>query len=182
VEPGNKNRLILVALALVFFGPLLVAFLLTNAGWHPDKTRSYGMLVEPAVDVSKTVVTLNDASKLVWIDPQWHWTLLAVAGPTCAEKCKEALAAVLRMRITLGRNAERLRVVYLGPALPPDMLSAWAALSGGVDDAGALSAYKPVADDTLALALVNPNGLLILRDDPGFDVARVREDLVKVVH
>ncbi len=182
MESRKKNRLVLVALALVFFGPLTVAFVLTNAGWHPDKTRSYGSLIEPPIDVGKTAVTLTDATKLVWIDPQWHWTLLALAGPTCAEKCKEALAAVLRMRITLGRNAERLRVVYLGPALPPDMLSAWAALSGGVDDAGALNAYKPAAGDTLALALVNPNGLLILRHDAGFDVARVREDLVKVVH
>ena len=33
-----------------------------------------------------------------------------------------------------------------------------------------------------ALALVNPNGLLMLRYDADFDVARVRQDLVKVVH
>lgn len=172
----------MIALVLVFFGPLLGALLLTNAGWHPEKTRSYGTLIEPPLDVSASSVTLTDASKLVWVDPQWHWTLLAIAGPTCAEKCKEALAAVLRMRITLGRNAERLRVVYLGPALPPDMLTAWAALSAGTNGSAALAAYKPSGDDTLALALVNPNGLLILRNDAGFDVGQVRQDLVKVVH
>ena len=35
---------------------------------------------------------------------------------------------------------------------------------------------------TLALALVDPNGLLMMRYDAGYDAARLRQDIVKVVH
>jgi hypothetical protein len=83
--------------------------------------------------------------------------------------------------MTLNRNAERLRVLYLGPALPAAAVQALAPLLAGSDDNDMLAAYRPAAAPP-ALALVNPNGLLMLRYGADFDVARVRQDLVKVVH
>ena len=105
---------------------------------------------------------MSDGSKLVWRDPQWQWTLLALPGADCAATCQAQLSDLMRMRITLNRNAERLRVVYLGAPLPAELSGALAPLLGGRDDAGTFASYRPAATDELALALVDPNGLLML--------------------
>ena len=182
VDKSKRSRLVLVAIMLVFAAPLVVAMLLNLTGWRPASTRNYGVLVEPPLDVSAAPVTLAGGGKLDWRDPQWHWTLVALSNGDCRDSCRARIADVLRMRLTLNRNAERLRVVYLGPPLPAPAVEALAPLLAGSDDNGLLSAYRPAAAGALALALVNPNGLLILRFDSDFDVARVRQDLVKVVH
>jgi hypothetical protein len=182
VNKTNRSRLILIAIVLVFAAPLAGALLLNLSGWRPATTRNYGVLVEPPVDVGSAPVTLDGGGKLDWSDPQWHWTLVVLANGDCGAPCQARIADVLRMRLTLNRNAERLRVVYLGPALPAAAVQELATLVTGRDDGNVLAAYRPDAAGTPALALVNPNGLLMLRFGADFDVARVRQDLVKVVH
>jgi hypothetical protein len=86
------------------------------------------------------------------------------------------------MRITLNRNAERLRIVYLGDTLPASASAAAAPLLAGNDDHGALAAYRAANPGELALALVDPNGLLMMRYAAGYDAALLRGDIVKVVH
>jgi hypothetical protein len=178
----NRNRLVLVALLLLFAAPLLIALLLNLEGWRPQQTRNSGMLVDPPRDVTPSAVTLTDGGRLVWRDPQWHWTLLALPGSPCAAECRTRLDEALRMRLTLGRNAERLRIVYLGPALPADFIAARAPLLAGQDDAGAFADYRAHADDALALALVDPNGLLMLRYAEGYSAQGLRSDILRVFH
>jgi cytochrome oxidase Cu insertion factor (SCO1/SenC/PrrC family) len=182
VDKRNKSRLTFVAIVLVFAAPLLAALLLSRSGWRPQTTRNYGVLVEPPLDVTAVPVTLAGGTPLAWRDPQWHWTLLAFGNGACAEPCQSRLAELMRMRITLGRNAERLRIVYLGPAPPPAAADAATPLLAADGDAPVLAPYRPAAAGAVSLALVDPNGLLMLRYPPGYDAARLRQDVVKVVH
>jgi hypothetical protein len=182
VDNRNRNRIVLIAVALVFAAPIVSALLLNASGWRPANTRNSGTLVQPPLDIGNVTVTLADGSKLVWRDPQWHWTLLALGNGDCAQACQTRLAELVRMRITLNRNAERLRIVYLGAPLPAPASGTAAPLLTGSDDAGALAAYRPGAPGGLALALVDPNGLLMMRYATGYDAAALRGDIVKVVH
>jgi hypothetical protein len=183
VNKVTKGRLTFIAIVLVFAAPLGTALVLNLVGWHPEKTRNYGTLVEPPANVRDVPVTLADGARLDWRDPQWHWTLLALGSGECAGPCRSRLAELQRLRITLGRNAERLRIVYLGPALPSADAAALVPMQRGDDaGAGALAAYRPAEPGAVALALVDPNGLLMLRYAPGYDAARLRQDIVKVVH
>jgi len=182
MTPQTRSRLVLAAIVLVFAAPLLIAFWLNAEGWRPQQTRNSGTLVEPPRDVTAAALTLLEGSKLAWRDPQWHWTLVVLSSGDCGATCQARIDDVLRMRLTLNRNAERLRVVYLGPALPASAVQALAPLVAGRDESNVLATYRPDAAGTTALALVNPNGLLMLRYGADFDVARVRQDLVKVVH
>lgn len=178
----SKNRLILAAIVLVFAAPLLIAYLLNAEGWRPQQTRNSGTLIEPPRDVSTVAVTLTDGAQLVWRDPQWHWTLLALPGASCAGQCMLRLDEALRMRLTLGRNAERLRVVYLGPSLPTAEVAVRAPLLAGQDDRRAFADYRAHGDDALALALVDPNGLLMLHYPEGYSAQGLRSDIQKVLH
>ena len=88
---------------------------------------------------------------------------------------------LVRMRATLGRNAERLRLVYLGPSLPAEALTALAPLQAGSDDTNAFADLRAKGDGGLALALVDPGGYLMMRYAEGYDLGGVRRDLPKVV-
>ena len=178
----TKNRLILAAIVLVFAAPLMLAYVMHAEGWRPQQTRNSGVLVDPPRDVTALAVTLADGEKLVWRDPQWHWTLLALPGAQCANQCRTRLDETLRMRLTLGRNAERLRVVYIGPALTAEYVAARAPLIAGNDATGALAQYRARNDDDLALALVDPNGLLMLHYPQGYSAQGLRSDIQKVLH
>ncbi len=180
MDKRNRNRLVLAVIALVFAAPIVAALVLNATGWRPAHTRNAGTLVDPPLDVSGAAVTLADGSKLQWRDPQWHWTLLALASGECADACRARLAELVRLRITLGRNAERLRLVYLGAPLPAAL--ELSPLQVGRDDDARFAAQVPAAAGAVALALVDPNGLLMMRYDAGYDAARLRQDIVKVLH
>ena len=178
----RRNRLMLIGIAALFFGPLIVAAALGWSGWRPAATKAYGTLIDPPRDVGSVIVQLADGSAYVWRDPQWQWTLLALPGSSCAQKCRAALEDVLRMRATLGRNASRLRVLYLGPTLPEDVVGALKPLQQGSSDATAFAGLRAQGEDSLALALVDPGGLLMMAYAPGYDVGGVRRDLPKVIN
>jgi len=177
----NRNRWIFIGVVAVFVVPMLIAFALTLVGWEPKGTKAYGTLINPPRQVDAIPVTLAAGDKLVWRNPQWQWTLLALPGGNCAQQCQAALADLVRMRATLGRNASRLRLVYLGPALPADAVTALVPLQAGMDDSNAFADLRAKGDDALALALVDPGGYLMMRYAEGYDLGGVRRDLPKVV-
>jgi len=178
----TKNRLTLILIALVFFVPLALAFLFNAEGWRPAQTRNHGSLIEPARDVTAVPLTLADGGAFAWKIPTWPWTLVLLPGGNCADACRTRIDELLRMRITLGRNAERVRVLYLGPDLGTDWVGARKPLLAGQTQDAAFDALRPGTDDTLALALVDPNGLLMMQYKPGYVASDVREDLVRVLH
>jgi len=181
LESRNKNRWMLLGVTALFVVPILIALTLNLVGWRPQGTKAYGTLIDPPRSVENASVTLADGNKFVWRDPQWHWTLVALPGANCGQRCEAALADVMRMRATLGRNAERVRVLYLGPALPTEIAASFVPLQPGSDDGAAFAALRAKGDDALALALVDPGAYLMMRYDEGYDVAGVRRDLPKVV-
>lgn len=178
----NRNRMALITLLLIFAAPLAIAWWLSATGWHPQQTRNSGALVDPPRDISAVAVILAEGNTLSWRDPEYRWTLLALPGAQCATSCRERLDEALRMRITLGKNTDRLRVVYVGAALAADFIAARAPLLAGRDASGALSAERAGGEDSLALALVDPRGLLILRYSDGYSAQGLRSDIQRVIY
>ena len=67
MKTQSKNRLILIAVLLLFAAPLVIAFVLNQQGWHPQNTRNSGTLVEPPYSVVSAPVTLAGGRM---IDPE----------------------------------------------------------------------------------------------------------------
>lgn len=182
MNKSNRGRLVLIGIAVLFAIPLAAAFLLRGSGWQPARTLQSGILMHPPRDMSAAPVTLADGSRYAWQDPQYRWTLVMLPGSACAQNCQTRLDEALRMRITLGRNADRLRVLYLGPALAPDFLAARKPLLAGRDDSGAFASVRAQGPDDLALALVDPRGQLMLRYAHGYSAQGLRSDVVKILY
>jgi len=179
---STRNRLVLVALIGLFALPLVIAWILSASGWHPVNTRSSGTLVSPPRDVAGVPIALHGGGRVAWPDSQYRWTLLALPGAECLTNCLTRLEEVTRMRITLGRDADRLRVIYLGPELPAGFLSAHRHLLSGRDVSGALSNERAHGKDELALALVDPRGLLMMHYAAGYSAQGLRSDIKKVIY
>ncbi len=178
----TKSRLTLLAVVALFAVPLIAAFVVRSSGWHPSETKNSGTLVDPPRDIKTVVAKLPDGSTFAWKDPQFHWTLVMLPGANCAAKCIERIDEALRMRITLGRNSERLRVAYIGPKQPDDFFKLREPLTELSDPANAFADYRSRNDDSLALALVDPQGLLMMRYPDGYSAQGLRGDITKIIY
>lgn len=177
----TKNRLVLLGIVAMFAIPLIAAFVIRSSGWHPEKTKNTGTLVEPPRDLTQASATA-DRQPFTWKDAQYHWTLVLLPGTTCATKCIERIDEAVRMRLTLGRNADRLRIVYVGPPQPPEFFASRAPLTFVHDDSNAFADDHAHDDDSLALALIDPNGLLMMRYPDGYSAQGLRADITRIIY
>jgi hypothetical protein len=178
----TRGRLALIGIVFFFAIPVIAAFYLRASGWQPSRTTQSGILVEPQRDVSAAPVVLVDGSRYPWRDANFRWTLVLLTGSECGPHCRERLDEVLRMRITLGRNIDRLRVLYLGAPLPADFLAARTSLRIGHDDTDAFALARPKGEDELTLALVDPRGQWMLRYADGYSAQGLRRDITKILY
>lgn len=184
----NRNRALLIAILLLFFGSMLVAGALRFSGWMPEGRKNHGALLDPPVDLRAVVPSLIDGGEYHWSPDERIWRI-AVAPPVdCGTDCG-ALAAQLDTTWRLfGKDADRVHVLWVcGTAgcMPPDgaprprtlqLLQPeprlHGALSGGSTD---------VAATGPSVYVIDPNGFVILRYPPGFDPIELRADMVKLL-
>ena len=182
MDARAKRRMQLILVTLLFAAPLLLALILRWEEWRPQRTRNYGELINPPVDITAGELTLSDGNNLNLRDANWRWTLLAFSGPSCEEHCLTALDQVRRARISLNQNADRLRIGYLGAALPGDVLKEFTSLLVAHDPNRYFVNWRPQQADTLAVALIDPNGQAVLRYPAGFDANGLRKDVARLIH
>lgn len=123
MQASTKARLKILAVALLFIGPLAAAWLLYTAfpGQAPGGRTHHGELNEPAIPLSGEGLepAAGTAELPVFAE---QWTFLQVAGERCGAACREGLATTRRVRALLHRRAARVqRVLVLadGGTVPP---------------------------------------------------------------
>lgn len=177
-RPPNSSRTVLIALALLFILPIVVAWFFTigPVQWRPDNTINKGTLLQPPL----ALIGLKTAENkpLSWDKPPGKWYLVALARPGCSEGCQELLAVTAKVEAALGKDIVRVRraVLHAGPGVPTMNADAvlWIDEQGATADAVAQALalsklYQAVliVDYAGRVALAYPppyNGNDILRD------------------
>lgn len=180
MTPENRKRLGLILIVLLFAAPIATAYLLNAVGWRPAGMRNYGTLIEPPQDLGAARFVLDDGKPLKWKDDDWSWTLIALTGPNCAQKCLGRIDELRRARLTLNQNAHRVRVIVLDQTLSADALAPLRTVERARDVDGKLAAFRP-RDDDVAAVLVDPRGFLILSYHAGYDGNLLRKDLARLI-
>lgn len=168
----RRGRLVLVALAVLFFGPLLFSWAYQRLGfdWYPQPKLS-GVLIQPPVELPLAGLT-------AW--PAGRWTLV-VAGP-CEAACWKTLTDLRQIARSLPRYTDSMARVYLYP--PKGELAAGRVREQDglqpVEDAdgrllAAVAAAAP-PDDT-AFLMVDPGGRAMLRYRKDYDPRAARKDI-----
>lgn len=186
-KPANptlrNSRLKLLLIMAVFAAPMIAAGVLTFTGWQPTgKANGQPILPQRNFADENLRVQVGDGQAWAWRASEPQLTLIALAGPNCAVHCVDTLTKMAAARITLNRNATRLRLLYIGTP-PADsgqdgMKNYWQL---GTDVDGKLANYRPSEADSVAALLVESNGTALSLYAEGFDPTGLRKDLQKVI-
>jgi hypothetical protein len=188
-----KNpRLVLLAIFLLFFGPVLLAVLMRSAWWDfvPAVSSNLGTLVQPPVasGIDGVEVLHPGNSK----PRQDGWTILYPLPVECHRSCRDTASALRQVHIAAGRHRDRVSVMLLASgelseAAMRELVGIYAQFRIARDARGAIA-------DTLAgigavpgefgdgrAFLLDPPGNIIMAYASGFDPNHVKKDLKRLL-
>ena len=183
LQARRRNRAMLVALSVMFFGGMLVAGLLRFSGWRPEGAKNKGEMLQPYGDLRDHAPALAAGGAYRWKDEPRIWRIVAMPrdcdGARAAD-CARLLQDLDKVWRLMGKDADRVHLLWVGAAptgaaLPRELrlLRADDRLRAGLarwDEAGGDPAW-----------LVDPNGFVVLRYAPGFDPGDLRADLARLL-
>lgn len=116
MKKQSLSRAYLLALFAVFFAPLLVALWLyfgTNS-WLIPRPQSHGMLIQPPRPLDEFSIISSNGIK--WEQQQFlgKWTLLYLGDQSCDLYCEASLFKMRQVRLSLGRDSQRIQRKFLG--------------------------------------------------------------------
>ena len=175
----RRGRIQFVLLAILFLGPLAVAWIMyfDPGGWRPAGAVNHGILVDPPVPLPNVRIA-DEGPDGSDGDLRGRWTMLYLDGGQCSDRCMQALDLSARTRLALGRRLARVQRVYIAegpemvtelPESQADLMIASASIPEMEDLVAALPADLP--RDGSEILLVDPLGNLMMRfpvknDDP----------------
>lgn len=190
LQRRNRNRALLIAIFVLFFGSLLVAGALRFSGWRPSGMKNKGELLQPPVDLRTASAVLRDGGAYAWEPAARTWRIALAPPADCGAECAQAARDVRKVRDLLGREAARVDVLWLCPdascAMPADAagLPHLRVLRADAGLRARLPAVDAVAVGTargVPVYVVDPNGFVILRYAAGADLGDLRADLSKLL-
>ena len=151
-QSGRSQLLVIASLFLV---PLAAAIALYfSFNWRPA-IGAHGELIDPPRPLPAAAL-------------QGHWSLVYLADSDCAERSPVVLAELARLRLALGKDANRTRRVLLHagectrvdpPPGESDLLLIPLAGPGG---AALRALFPPATDGAPGIYIVDPHGNLLM--------------------
>jgi cytochrome oxidase Cu insertion factor (SCO1/SenC/PrrC family) len=187
VAERQPTRILLIGTFLVFFVPIVAAWLLNvfAPGWRPFGTLNHGTLVEPVRQVSSTDLAHLDGGTM---DPDYlsgRWTLVHLLDGDCAQPCVEALVRSHQVQQALGDDRQRVQLLLVLTEfvdleiadLPPRI-----ALAVANDAWMAKFSFAQTAPrENLSVYLVDPQGYLMMRYAQDVDQRGMLADLERLL-
>lgn len=109
-----KGRFALIILAVLFLGPLILAYASYYSGWRPGGQVQKGHIVDPVQSLPQ--MTVYDSQGQALEDDYLHgpqWTMLYVGSSRCAEDCERTLYNMRQVWKSLHRKSTRVQGVYV---------------------------------------------------------------------
>ncbi|MGD9943917.1 MAG: SCO family protein [Burkholderiaceae bacterium] len=182
----RRARLKMLAILLVCAAPVIASYF-TYYVIRPDGRTNYGELIEPQRPVAD--LGARDAQgKAAALDSlRGRWVMLVVAPGDCDDACRKQLYDVRQVRLTTGKDRDRVERVWLvddarQPA--PELLAQHEGLLVWHAPREAIAAQLPVTGATRVedhIWLIDPLGNLMMRFPQHADPNRMKKDLSKLL-
>jgi hypothetical protein len=155
----------------------------------PGGRTNYGALIEPQRPLPALDLHRLDGSAVPAASLRGSWTMVQVDAGACDAACEKKLWKMRQVRLTAGRDADRVRRLWLIVDEAPLATMLMREYDGTLflrALPGEVAGYLPVADDpsaTLAdhIWLIDPLGNLMLRWPKDADPNRMKKDLGKLL-
>jgi hypothetical protein len=166
----RRQRRLLIALALLFFAPLGLAFYLYygHGAWHPGGRVNAGELVVPARPLPALALPLLAAGNTQPNFLKGKWTFLYVVTGPCAEVCRARLYDTRQVRLALDRDVDRVQRAFIADAdccdaqflhdQHPDLI----AIRADAADASLLALLPGATGTAPRVYLIDPLGNLMM--------------------
>ena len=194
-----QTRLILLALVILFVGPIVAAWVLYThpALWRPGKTTNYGELITPPRPIEIGALRRPDGTSLGPDFFHGKWTLLYIGGPACGSRCRDTLYALRQIQLAQGKDIEQVQRLYVmtdtkfEDRLISLLLKQYPRLTVAISTGAALDKFlapfgrRGEADITRRVYLIDPRGNLMMRYRRDADPKGVLRDLrhlLKISH
>ena len=213
-QPAKKRSFWPIwALLAVTIAPVIASYLVYY-GVRPEGRTNYGDFVEPQVTVTSVPVSpvispmAESAFTLIQSDPRtrrpltqlgdWggRWLMVHIGPSACSDACKQELWLMRQIRLTTGRERDRVERLWLltddgtpDPALIAEHEGIWVARLGQVPAADALvSNWLSVAATAVKnsggasnIWIVDPLGNLMMRFPDNPDPDGMKKDMNRLL-
>lgn len=184
-DARKRNRGMLIAIFVLFFGSMLVAGLLRFSGWRPEGMKNQGELLQPPGDLRALVPRRVDGSEYHWDRDARLWRIALAPPANCGPECDRLARDLDTVWQLFGKDADRVHVLWICPAAActaPAAAPPPVTLQLLRDDPALRAGLPRVADPAgVPVYVIDPNGFVILRYAPGSDLAGLRADLAKLL-
>ncbi|MGD2140755.1 MAG: cytochrome c oxidase subunit I [Burkholderiales bacterium] len=153
--------------------------------WTPAHFVNSGVLFEP-VPLAEVSLSRSDGGRFAFNELHGRWAFVSIDDAACDESCQEKLYLMRQIRLTQGKDADRIERVWLirdGKAPSPQVLADYEGTRAIALSAGqSLEAQFPSdADVTDSIYLVDPLGNSMMRFPRGIDPSRMKKDVAKLL-
>lgn len=182
---GRRTFLMLALLFLVPFAA--AAWLYYFSAWRPA-VAPHGELIDPPRQLPTIALSLPDGGMASPDVLRGSWSLVYLAGRSCAESCTKALAELARVRLALAKDATRVQRVLLhageccSPGFPgpgdEDLLVLGAT---GAEGEAFLALFPPAPYGMDSIYVVDPLGNLMMRHAAAGGAQGLLKDLERLL-
>ena len=221
-----RSRLTLWLIVAVCIAPVVLSYLFYY-GIRPDERTNYGELIQPQrdlsqlqlqtlirpesesgfLDVLRNLDTSDPRAKLDDLqDFRGRWLIVRVGPSDCGQDCQKALWVMRQVRLTTGRDRDRVERLWLvtdnrrpDQAAMADYEGTWALgvssdslqavwqspplgmpSSGSPEAIGPTNSLNPLSPET-SFWLVDPLGNLMMRFPKDPDPAKMKKDIIRLL-
>lgn len=182
VRSGRRKMIVLL---LVLALPVIASYI-TYYIVRPEGRTNYGTLLEQqAIGDFAPIDLLGNARPLD--EFRGRWVMLVIGASDCDPACRERLYEVRQVRLTQGRERERVARVWLVTDAGTPDANLLAEHEGAVvlrASASEIGARFPATSSTRAsdhIWLIDPMGHLMMRFPRDADPSRIKKDLSRLL-
>lgn len=119
----TRSRIWLLILASLFLAPVILAWLVFYVfpEWQPQGTINNGELVQPVRPVPAFQLQSLDGKSLDETFFRGKWTFVSLLQGDCDEACVKQLYTIRQIRLTQGKNIDRLQRLLFWRGSPPSI-------------------------------------------------------------
>lgn len=179
-------RLKLLAILAVCAAPVIASYF-TYYVLRPEGRTNYGDLVEPQRSVDALPVAALDGAPASLAALRGKWVMLTIDVAACERACADKLYAMRQVRLTTGKERERVERVLLvtDDGMPSAALLAehagMVALRVAHDAAQRLFPAAPGGRPADHVYVIDPAGRLMMRFPRDADPSRMKKDIAKLL-
>lgn len=180
--PGTKLTSLWLIVVLTA-APVAASYLLYYF-WPPARTVNYGELIEPR-PLPERALALADGTPFRLSQLKGKWVLVSVDSGRCDARCDRNLLYMRQLRLTQGKNRERVERVWLisDDARPRDEAATaypgtWLVRAAGTDLSRLFPAQGAASDH---IYVIDPLGNLMMRFPRDPDPRLMIKDLARLL-